>query len=322
MTDEKTYFGNDLTLEQWIDLMKTKPKATNFEHYMFPTDDMREEFIRNIHSYDESLIKKVLHSFLDFGVVLGSDKMHLRLLMQRLKEDPDGTKELIQQDAYSRRLMTSIKSGGRIPVHDSILWVLDILHTAPHDALNVIDAFLTAHIGRLPDGRISGLDDAERIVRARYFGAKTDSSVLHSLKPREFEHIVEALYDAMGYETQMTKHSYDNGRDVIAFKETAGEKEKVVISCKRISPEKTVRPVDVREALAPVTKDHATKGVMVTTGGFSEHSRKYAQGVQLELINQEQLQGLLNKHLGVNWSAHLDYYISESNKRHPKEKRV
>lgn len=322
MADKKTYLGDELTLDQWIKFMKESPKDVNFEHYMFPTDSLREEFIRNIHDYDEALVKKILHAFLDFGVVLGSDKIHLRLLMQRLKEDPEKTKELIKEDPYSRRLIASIQSGGKIPVHDSILWVIDILDIAPRNALNVIDAFLAAHIDHLPDGRISGLDDAERIIRARYFGAKTDSSVLHSLKPREFENVVEALYYERSYKTQMTKHSYDNGRDVIALKDDAGEKEKVVISCKRISPQKTVRAVDVREALAPVTKDRATKGVLVTTGLFSEHSYKYAKDVQLELIDQGQLQKLLNKYLGVNWSAHLDYYISNSNKRHPKEKRI
>lgn len=54
-----------------------------------------------------------------------------------------------------------------------------------------------------------------------------------------------------------------------------------------------------------------------------EQARKYEKrNPRIELINQQELQGLLNEYMGTNWSAHLIHAIQESQKRHPAEKRV
>lgn len=109
-----------------------------------------------------------------------------------------------------------------------------MLPAAPSNALNIIDGFSKLYLAALPDGRIHALFDADAIIRARYFDKRVDKSILYSLSPEEFEHIVEVLYYSMGYETKMTKKSHDGGRDIIISKYDTGKREKSVISCKRL----------------------------------------------------------------------------------------
>jgi len=288
---------------------------------MVPSDRIRDEFIEGIHSYNEELVKDILCRFLNFGPLLGADKWELEFLVKQLKDDKKDALERIKKSPYQRRLLGYLLSKGKFPVYDSILWVIDLLPSSPREALNVIDAYSHMHLGHLPDGRIHGLFDAEKIIRARYFDAQTDTSVLYSLTPDEFEHVVEALYHQMGYKTKMTKKSHDGGRDVIVTNSNPAKKEKNVVSCKRVKD--TVKLAQVREVFAPIEDEKATKGTLVTTSDFSSDAYKLEKAnPRLELINQVKFQRLLNEHFGTNWSAHLDFYIKESQKRHPDAKRI
>lgn len=311
----------ELSLDEWLTLMKTSPEGVVFPNYMFPNDAIADEFIAHIHDYNELFVKTILAHFLDFRGLLGSDQLNLDHLKRLLVEDRAAADQLLRKSLYHRRLFRHMKTRGAAPLYPNILWVPDLLPTAPRHALNVVEAFQHVSIAGLPDGRIHGVSDAERIIRARYFGAKTDESVLRSLSPEDFEHVVEALYDGMDYKTEMTQATHDGGRDVIATRSEVGHKEKIMISCKRYTD--TVPVSEVREIFAPLSQHHATKGVIVTTSGFSVDATKLAEEhSQLELINQISLQGLLNEHLGSNWSSRVAGIVEGSKRRHPKEKRV
>lgn len=313
--------GDEITLLQWLAYMKHKPNGIQFEDYMLPSDKIKNEFIANIHGYDEQEIQHILRRFLDFSGHLGSDRTNMDLFLQLLKDDKEKASELIKKNPYYRRMALVARSGGKLPLYDSILWVLDLLPSSPRDAINVITAFSAIHLSHLPDGRIHGLFDVEDIIRARYFASKTDHSVLYSLSPSEFEHVIESLYYEMGYSTKMTKVTHDGGRDVIADKTQPGSKEHLVISCKKLID--NVEPADYREIMFAVEDEKATKGIVVTTSDFSTEAYKAARrNPRLELIGQDSLQRMLNEHLGATWSAHLSFYISQSQKRHPKEERV
>ncbi|HSW92046.1 MAG TPA: restriction endonuclease [Candidatus Saccharimonadales bacterium] len=319
--DKKVLMGDEITLEQWLSFMKEKPKDIQFEDYMLPSEAIKNEFISNIHTYDEHDIRRILMRFLDFTGLLGSDRINMMLLLKLLKDNKEEANQLVETSSYHRRLAQVAHSGGKLSLYGDIQWVIDLLPDSPRDALNVIGAFLTIHIIHLPDGRIHGLSDAESIIRARYFDAKTDNSVLYSLDPTEFEHVVEALYHEMGYSTKMTKATHDGGRDIIADKIQPGSKEHIVISCKRVRA--TVEPADYREIMAVVEDEKATKGAVVTTSDFSSEAHQYAKrNPRIELIGQEDLQKMLNEYLGTTWNAHLVFYINQSKQRHPKENRV
>lgn len=321
MPQPKVLTGDDISFEQWLAFMKDKPKDVQFEDYMFPSEAIKDSFIANIHQYSEEDVRRILVSFLDFSGPLGADHWNMQNFLEVLRNDKERAVKLIETSPYYRRMAQVARSGGKVPLYDSIMWALDLLPHSPRDALNVIAAFLHIHIIHLPDGRIHGLSDAESIIRARYFDAKTDRSVLYSLTPTEFEHVVEALYHEMGYSTKMTKKSHDKGRDVIADKTRAGSKEHLVISCKRLKD--NVEPADYREIMSSVDRERATKGVVIATSGFSRQAHKEAdESPRMELIDQDDLQKMLNEHFGPTWSAHLDRYIDDSQERHPDEDRI
>lgn len=313
--------GSDISYEDWLQYMVVPPKSVLFEHYMFPNEEIKSAFISNIGKHSEEIISIVLHKFLCFSGPLGSDYFNMEYLVQVLKDNKESPEKAIINNPYNKRLLQYAATKGKIPLYESIQWVLDLLPAHPRDALNVISAFLSIHLGHLPDGRIHGLFDAESIIRARYFDAQVDKSVLYSLTPTEFEHVVEDLYYKMGYKTRMTKASYDGGRDVIATSSESGKKEHIIISCKRLMD--NVKPADYREIFAPVEDEKATKGVVVTTSDFSPEAYKLAKrNPRFELINRNELQKLLNEYSGSNWSDNLDACIRSSQDRHPKSERL
>ena len=159
--------------------------------------------------------------------------------------------------------------------------------------------------------------DATELIRAKFIGLPGTQSeaieFLLNLSPRDFECLVERLYDSMDYETELTPPQKDGGRDVIALKHKPREQENLRIECKRYSD-----PVGVeiaRELLGVISSEKANKGVLVTTSHFTSGAEKYAeQNPRLELITGDEMVLLLNEHLGPKWPLHIDRLIAESQK--------
>jgi restriction system protein len=99
---------------------------------------------------------------------------------------------------------------------ERITWVLDLIPHYPAKALDVLGAFFAAHCQFMPDGRIHGLSDAEAIIRRKYLHCENPRDALLSLRPDEFEYLIGALYESMGYDVMVTTASHDGGVDVEA----------------------------------------------------------------------------------------------------------
>ena len=114
---------------------------------------------------------------------------------------------------------------------------MDLRPLSPREALDALEAYLDAHIMYLPDGRIHGLSNAMAILRTRYFSTDDTvaNSILFSLKPTDFEHLVESLYFEIGYLTEMTKPSHDGGRDIIATKNEPGQERKNINTVQKMA---------------------------------------------------------------------------------------
>ena len=119
-----------------------------------------------------------------------------------------------------------------------------------------------------------------------------------------------ALFESMNYKVSLTQSSYDGGIDVNADKIELGQKEKVVIQCKRYTKQ-TIGIGDIRNLLGVVHDKKATKGVLITTSKFSHESRKFEKNnPSIELIDISDLMKLLNTYLGTYWTEKLDKIIN------------
>ncbi|MFA6362894.1 restriction endonuclease [Methanoregula sp.] len=312
MLEKKVIDVTKYSLDDWLRLVFAKPdKNVIYIDYMFPTDKLREKYLKTIQSRSDDEVKTLVRNFLIPAGSLGKDEFSLEYLSHCLKNDKETAKKLLGFEYY-RRLLKSMS--GKTQPWEGLTWILDLLPHDPRHAINAIRAYTIAQIQFLPDGRITGLGDAVAIIRAKFIESPHSVDFLETIDPYEFEHLVESLYTEMGYSTMMTRRTHDGGKDIIAEKDQPGQKERILIQCKKTR--KNISVDKIRSLEGVVSHERATKGVLVTTAGFTPDSKKTAEQTgRLELIALADFQRLMNEHFGAKWQAHLDYLISESIKR-------
>lgn len=106
---------------------------------------------------------------------------------------------------------------------------------------------------------------------------------LLDLTPTEFEHFVQNLFAKMGLEVQVFRPGGDAGIDCVVFDPKSIFGGKFCIQAKLYR--KTVPPTAVRDLFGAVNHEGATKGILITTSGFSKATYSWAMGKPLELID-------------------------------------
>jgi restriction system protein len=106
---------------------------------------------------------------------------------------------------------------------------------------------------------------------------------LLDLSPTEFEHFVQNLFAKMGLEVQVFRPGGDAGIDCVVHDTTSIFGGKYCIQAKLYR--KTVPPTAVRDLFGAVNHEGATKGILITTSGFSKATYTWAKGKPLELID-------------------------------------
>lgn len=121
-----------------------------------------------------------------------------------------------------------------------------------------------------------------------------DPNQLRSLNRRLFEELVAELFDGFGYSVELTAHTRDGGRDIIAIGKKDSIRSKFLIECKRPEPGNVIGVGLVRQLLGVVEDEKATKGILVATTYFSPDAKALEERNQwrLELKEYEQV---------VNW---------------------
>lgn len=246
---------------------------------------------------------------------LGIDDSRFDWLVAAKRDDPELYTSLMETEYY-RRLHLYYTGQSEVPPWEGITWILDLLPHFPKKALEGLNAYFLAHAQSLPDGRLCSLHDAAEIIRARFIGIPGTQAealqLLVSLDWRDFEHLVERLYESMGYETKLTPAKKDKGRDVIASRRNVGKLEHLLIECKKYVEEPIGLNI-VQRLLGVVAGEKVNKGVLVTTSRFTEPAQQYArENPRLELIAGEQLVILMNEHLGPSWPLQIDRLITDS----------
>lgn len=305
---------SSMPLNDWLSMLFNPPTGVLFVRHMFPSDLHREDYIKSINdrSYDEVI--QLLQRFLIPSCSLRTDRSSFEWLMHSKRTDINLYNLLIKLQYYQRLERYCFGHQDTLP-WEGTTWVLDLLPDHPDQALQALSAYCTAHIQQLPDGRFSGIGDAQEIIRAKFIGlpgTHTDAiALLLSLGPRAFECLIDRLYRAMGYQTTLTPPQKDGGRDVIARKEIPGQRELLLIECKLRTD-----PVGVwvcRQLLGVLSDEKATKGVLATNNRFTKPAREFAErNPRLELLGGRHLIPLMNKHLGPRWPHRIDTLVREA----------
>lgn len=185
-------------------------------------------------------------------------------------------------------------------------------------AIEVLEAYFLAHMMHMPDKRISGLADAQAVIRAMWIGNSTSGAakreLVFGLGSERFEHLIGALYNAMGYTTRVTARSRDGGHDLEISRREPGANEKSRVECKLWN--QPVGVVPVRNLLGVVAHELATKGILVAASSFTRPARRLAESdPRVELLGWEELLPLLDQHLGADWGRFVDHHIADSMKK-------
>ncbi|WP_340392474.1 restriction endonuclease [Paenibacillus sp. FSL E2-0190] len=265
----------------------------------FPSDDFADIFIERADDFNEIQVKTLLRRFLVRSGESVRDTSKLPFYQSAITNK--STKRGLDSE-YVRRLTSDDDFAW-----EGLSWVIDLLPDNPKMAINVINAYELAHLLVLSDYDIYGLNDATLIIRKMFIDISQPRETLLNLTPREFELLVDALYEKMGYETILTKITRDGGLDIIATSTELGKSEKIIVECKRHFPD--ISPDYIRSLYGVVHSEKATKGVLVATSNFSLESKRFAEKNGIELINHDDLVKLLNLYLGSNWVAYLDRII-------------
>lgn len=117
-------------------------------------------------------------------------------------------------------------------------------------------------------------------------------NISHQQDGIEFEKICKNILIDHGFQVEMTQTTNDGGIDLIATRSDVFIKGKYIIQCKCYTG--SVGVPYVRDLYGVVTNERANKGILMTTGTFTEQAIKFASNKNLELIDGPHIQQLLN----------------------------
>jgi len=302
-----------MTLGEWLAKMRDTKRMMIRQR--FPHESWKDEYIATIVARAEEEVLFLIRSFLiESGFTYWCNISYMGLMEAR-KTDPELYRELLN-DPFTRRLVQYAEDpdGGHPPPWEGNTWIADLLPEEPKLALQGLEAYTHAYRWHFSDNQIWGHWDVEELIRAKFIGVPGSNpeaiQVLHDAGWRKLECLVERLYFHMGYDTELTQPSNDGGRDVIARKAKAGEKEVVLVDCKLYT--RTIGVGEARKILGTMGDARATKGAIVTTSTFSSGAREFADRNPIELIDGDHLIPLLNQHVGGRWPLQIDQLCLEA----------
>jgi restriction system protein len=164
--------------------------------------------------------------------------------------------------------------------------------------------------GQTPE---DAMEAADKVLRAAL--ADELLALLLDMSPQRFERVILDLLAAMGFgrgdltNGHMTKATGDGGIDGVIHEDALGL-DAVYVQAKRYAPENKISRPDIQRFVGSLTGEGATKGVFVTTSGFSREARDYVSRVQhrIVLIDGQRFAHLLIQH-GVGVRVRATYTI-------------
>lgn len=285
--------ASNYSLNEWLKLL-LHDRESVLPNNHFPNETAREEYLKKVKKIPEEKVKNLLRNLLQRTGYSSLDIVLFNELKSLGKKKFD---KVVASSEYHRKLL--LKRGD---IWEGLIWVLDLLPYHPKQAIQTLEAYLTANSRFILDYQIWCLSDCIDIITARYYDLEHPRDILLDIDPIEFEWLIEELYKGFGYDTRLSSKTNDKGIDILALKNNVGKKEKTIIQCKLYS--RNIGSPFVRDLLGVVTSTKATKGVLVSVSEFTREAKKFAdENSSIELIGYRDLNRLLNKHLGLKWPS-------------------
>ena len=129
----------------------------------------------------------------------------------------------------------------------------------------------------------------------------------------EFEQLLVKLCQEIPEfdEVRRTRSRADGGIDLVAVNKTPFVGGRVAIQAKRYAPHHKVDIAAVREIIGSISQREFTKGIIITTSGFTSAARQEAERLGVELYDGEHLLWMLLHHL------HREFKIIDQSRRKP-----
>ena len=311
------YFAEDMdTFEEWYEYLRQGREV--YPKNMILYEDWKEGYINSIQSRSDLEVKELLRYLLSpYTRKLDVDNYEMLKNMKMLQtEEKNHNNEFREITERTLNLELYCRIGAGQQAWEGLTWVLQLLPYHPQKAIEVIGIYLDSEIGVIPDERIIGLNQCIEIIEEKYIRGKVSKDALIDLEPREFEYLIELLYQELGYSTVLTPATRDGGKDVIARIERPDGKEEVYVECKLYW--KTKLSLDSVQKLGYVmNKNNATRGVIFCTGYVNKKIREEDKRIQIWTL--EDINFLLNAYLGTDWTKRLPILLDNQRRKYEKK---
>jgi restriction system protein len=193
---------------------------------------------------------------------------------------------------------------------------LDLARVDPMDCL----AYLHAKISKTPEKYQPVQPIIEYPWDDLHYAEELDAAAgldsvqnLLDLDGFEFEQLLVRLCQEIPEfdEVRRTRSRADGGIDLVAVNKTPFVGGRVAIQAKRYASHRKVEIAAVREIIGSISQREFTKGIIITTSGFTSAARQEAERLGVELYDGERLLWLLRHHL------HREFNIIDHSRRKP-----
>lgn len=134
-------------------------------------------------------------------------------------------------------------------------------------------------------------------IQQLIFNIANDRQLIYEVSSREFEEIIERLFQDEGFETVLTQATRDGGRDIIATKYEMGKPIVFYIECKKYGRRNGVGVSIVRGLYGVQSSDRINKSILVTTGHVTSGARRFVseQNTMMSVIDADEIHELIQR---------------------------
>lgn len=307
--NEIYYSDNFSTFDEWLEIILYTNEDV-YPRFRIPYDEWLKEYIDDIQNKSIEEVKALLRHLLS-PITREADIDAYETFLLRKESDDEVNKEMARKLSHNE-IYSRLANGQ--DAWEGLTWVLELLPSRPYKAIQALESYQLAQPG-LPDDRVIGLEQCAEIIMAKFINFENPLEKLTNLKPVEFEWLIEQLYENMGYTTEWTPSTRDGGKDIIASITRADGNESVYVECKLYNTTKLKRET-VMAFLYVLTESKANRGVIFCTGYVNENIKKIDKRIQI--WSYEEINVLLNAHLGTNWVDKLDKIIGNKRRKYQK----